>query len=184
MNKAGRTRDELFKNLGGTGIAPRNSFPGSASDPRKLSGDAVPIKQIRPDEPYPRGLLPDISGSGSFAVDPINPGSDLMDPVPIPEPPKWTRGQASKSFGQGKVSGDPMPLIDATPAPILDDPRYPVAREYVPPASNLPMTVSAAQSKRHNCDRGNTPWDSETEAAPTLAGTRSGTPSATPVAEE
>jgi hypothetical protein len=57
-------------------------------------------------------------------------------------------------------------------------------KEYAPPASNLPMQITAAESKRHNCDwQAQTPWDAETEAAPILAGTRSGTPSTTPVSD-
>jgi hypothetical protein len=57
--------------------------------------------------------------------------------------------------------------------------------EYEQPSSNLPMEVTAAESKRHNCNwQAQTPWDSETEKnAPILAGTRSGTPSTTPVAD-
>jgi hypothetical protein len=56
---------------------------------------------------------------------------------------------------------------------------------YVPPPSNLPLTVSAAESKRHNCNwQAQTPWDSETEKnAPILAGTRAATPNTTPVAD-
>jgi hypothetical protein len=45
----------------------------------------------------------------------------------------------------------------------------------------LPMQVTQGESARHNCEwQAQTPWDSEGEAAPILAGTRSGTPSATP----
>jgi hypothetical protein len=56
-------------------------------------------------------------------------------------------------------------------------------REYVAPPSNLPMTMTQAESKERNCTwQSQNPWDSETEAAPILAGTKSGTPSATPTA--
>jgi hypothetical protein len=56
--------------------------------------------------------------------------------------------------------------------------------EYVAPPSNLPMTVSAEESRRHICEwQSQNPWVSETENAPILAGTRSGTPSAAPVAD-
>jgi hypothetical protein len=55
------------------------------------------------------------------------------------------------------------------------------ATEYVPPASNLPAEVSAAESLRHNCRwQAQTPWDVEPgEVGPLLAGTQM-TSSATP----
>jgi hypothetical protein len=54
-------------------------------------------------------------------------------------------------------------------------------KEYAPPVSNLPMVVTQAESKERNCTwQSQNPWDTETENAPILAGTRSGTPSATP----
>jgi hypothetical protein len=55
--------------------------------------------------------------------------------------------------------------------------------EYEAPASTLPMVVTARASLERNCSwQSQNPWDSETENAPILAGTRSGTPSATPTA--
>jgi hypothetical protein len=64
----------------------------------------------------------------------------------------------------------------------MEHPPFPDrSTEYRAPVSNLPMTVSAEESRRHNCEwQGQQPWDAESEAAPILAGTRSGTPSATP----
>ncbi|MGB8986093.1 MAG: hypothetical protein WCC37_05775 [Candidatus Sulfotelmatobacter sp.] len=68
----------------------------------------------------------------------------------------------------------------------MEHPPFPDrSTEYLPPASRLPLQVTAQQSKQHNCTwQMQNPWDSETENAPILAGTRSGTPSATPVADD
>lgn len=59
---------------------------------------------------------------------------------------------------------------------------YGGAAEYLPPASNLPMSVSGTESKRHNCEwQSQTPWDVEAgEVGPMLAGTQV-TTAATPV---
>jgi hypothetical protein len=68
----------------------------------------------------------------------------------------------------------------------MEHPPFPDrSTAYLPSASRLPLQVTAQQSKEHNCTwQGQNPWDSETENAPILAGTRSGTPSTTPVADD
>jgi hypothetical protein len=175
MIKAGRTKDELVR-WGGTGVAPKNSFPGSASH------DAPdPLRGLAPvgGESFAPSLLPDVPGPLARAVDPVGAGGDLLDPMPTPRPAEWTRPAPSgvRPFDETasytsprRNSGDPQPLVGLVPAP---DPKLDRTTEYRAPSSTLPMQMTHAESKKWNCDRGNQPWTSDDPAGgPLLGGTR------------
>ena len=87
-----------------------------------------------------------------------------------------TRDELIKQFSQtGAPEGNHFPSAASGPyqtkaanAPTGEE-TFPFPGrdvEYRPSASSLPMSVSAAQVKRDNCDRGNMPWDSELRTRP------------------
>jgi hypothetical protein len=179
MNKVpGRTRDELIRNWGTSGVAPANTFPSASNVPKNirtgLDSERDPLKGIAPTggESFAPEMLPDVPGPLARAVDPIDPGKDLLDPQPTPAPPVYSHSAPSRirSVGGNLVRGEDQPLVGLESAPVAGLDR---TKEYAPPASRLPMTVSAATVKRENCDRGNMPWDVEPgEVGPMLAGTQ------------
>lgn len=104
-----------------------------------------------------------------------------------------THDELFKNFSQATApvntfAGAAEPNFSTFPVTEIGDamqhPPFPDrSTEYHPPASRLPMSASAAEIKRDNCDRGNTPWDVEPgEVGPALAGTQM-TAANTPVAK-